>query len=103
MARSSKRPLEAVNGTYSAMPHSVLDSVAFMGTSHRGCSLLIELMRQHNGINNGHLQLTGPYLKRRGWRSADQIKKAEAELLERQLIIKTRQGGLNLGPNLYAV
>lgn len=60
-------------------------------------------MRQHNGKNNGRLQLTSPYLAQRGWRSADQTKKGEAELLERQLIIKTRQGGLNIGPSRYAV
>lgn len=98
-----KKPEEAVTGTFTAVPHALLDSVAFMGASHRARSLLFELIRQHNGRNNGHLQLTAPYLAARGWRSTDQVKKAEVELTERGLIVKTRQGGLNAGPNYFAV
>lgn len=103
MSRRNRRPPESVSGTFAAVPHRLLDSVAFMGASHRARSLLFELLRQHNGINNGRLQLTRPYLAERGWRSSDQIRKAEAELIERGLIVKTKQGGLNHGPNWFAL
>lgn len=53
----TKRPAEAVTGRFSAMPHALLDSTAFMGASHRTRSLILELMRQHDGKNNGHLHL----------------------------------------------
>lgn len=99
----SKKPLEAVTGRYTAVPHSLLDSVAFMGATHSARSLLYELMRQHDGKNNGHLHLSANWLKDRGWRSKDGIQKAKADALGRGLIIKTREGGLNAGPDRYAL
>jgi hypothetical protein len=103
VARRSKKVLESVSGTFSAMPHSVMDSYAFQGAGHPARSLLYELIRQLSGRNNGHLQLASPWLKRRGWNSADVVQRAKAELLIRQLAIKTRLGGLNAGPDLWAV
>ncbi len=101
MAR--KRAAEHVVGTYSAMPHSVMDSVAFAGASHPARSLLFELIRQLNGRNNGHLKLATGWLRKRGWSSADVVQRAKAELIVRQLAIKTYFGGLNAGPDLWAV
>lgn len=85
------------------MPHAVLDSNAFQGAGHPARSLLYELIRQLSGRNNGHLQLASPWLKKRGWNSADVVQRAKAELMARQLAIKTRLGGLNAGPDLWAV
>lgn len=104
MARKkSERAPERIAGGYAGIPHAVLDSAAFTGASLRAKALLFEVMRQHNGQNNGHMQLTLSWLKKRGWRSADQATQAAAELIERQLIVQTRQGGLNIGPNWYAL
>ena len=85
------------------MPHAVLDSNAFQGAGHPARSLLYELIRQLTGRNNGHLQLASPWLKKRGWNSTDVVQRAKAELIARQLAIKTRLGGLNAGPDLWAV
>lgn len=74
-----------------------------MGASHPARSLLFELLRQHDGKNNGHLHLATSWLSKRGWASADGIQKAKREALERGLIIKTREGGLNIGPDRYAL
>lgn len=101
MAR--KKPTEQVPGRYSAVPHSVLDCSAYTGASHTARSLSLELMRQHTGSNNGHLQLSTGWLKKRGWSSADVIQRAKTELINRKLVIKTRQGGLNAGPDLWAL
>ena len=98
-----RKILEAPQGYYTAFPHNLLDSVAFMGASHTARSLLCELLRQHNARNNGHFQLTSTWLKKRGWNSSDVLHRAKLELIERGLIIQTRQGGLNAGANLYAV
>lgn len=100
---AKKKPPEALSGTYSAIPHRLLDSGAFMGASHVARSLLFELMRQHNGRNNGHIHCTTAWLKQRGWSSVDVISKAKAELTERGLIVQTRQGGFNIGPSLFAL
>jgi hypothetical protein len=101
MAR--KRPQEQIAGSYSAIPHSVMDSSAFSGASHPARSLLFELMRQHTGRNNGHMQLATGWLRRRGWKSVDVVQRAKAELITRQLAIKARLGGLNAGPDLWAL
>lgn len=99
---AKKKPPEAVSGTYTAMSHRVIDSHAFMGASHIARSLLFDLMRQHNGRNNGHIQGSNAWMKERGWTSVDVIAKAKAELIERGLMVQTRQGGLNIGPSLFA-
>lgn len=100
----SKKPSEAINGAYTAVPHRVLDSQAFIGASDRAKSFLFALMRQHNGSNNGRYQLTDKWLAAHGWTSKGQNEKARKELVERSLIIQTRFcGGLNSGCNLFAV
>ncbi|MDO9459365.1 MAG: hypothetical protein Q7N95_04520 [Alphaproteobacteria bacterium] len=43
------------------------------------------------------------WLASRGWKSRDVIQRARAELIDRGLVIQTRQGGLNIGASRYAV
>jgi len=100
---ASKQQPEQVGGRFAGLPHTVMDSIAFAGASHPARSLLLELIRQHTGRNNGHFHLAWGWLHRRGWNSADVIQRAKAELITRQLAIKTRLGGLNAGPDLWAV
>lgn len=92
-----------MSGSYTPLVHAVLDSAALMGASHTARSLLLELMRQHTGSNNGHLHLAQGWLGKRGWKSGDTIQRAKVELLQRELIVQTRQGGLNAGPCLFAL
>ncbi len=70
--------------------------------SHPARSLLLELGRQLNGRNNGHLQLTESWLTKRGW-ARNTPARARNELIERGLIVLTRQGGKNIGPSFFAV
>ena len=98
-----KKPDEPVSGSYTPIPHMVLDSVAFKGLSYSGKSLLFDILRQHTGFNNGHLQLYTEWLYKRGWKSAGTIQKAKEELLERGLIVKTRWGGFNAGADFFAL
>jgi hypothetical protein len=101
---SRRKPAEPVAGRYTPIPHAVLDSTAFVGASNRAKALLFDLLRQHTGSNNGHLQLSLRWLMRdRGWTSADQVQKAKQELLDRNLVIKTRRGGMGIGPDRYAL
>jgi hypothetical protein len=98
-----KKAPEQVPGRFTAVPHLVLDSVAFRGASHPAKALLYEVMRQHTGSNNGHFQLANSWLRTRGWTSAGVIQRAKRELVERQLIVNTKMGGLNAGPDLWAL
>lgn len=103
MAKRKEPAPESFTGGFSRIPHAVLDSQAFIGLTDRGKSLLFALIRQHNGSNNGRLQLTNKWLAAQGWRSASMNKQAIAELVERGLIVTTRLGGLNSGCNWYAL
>jgi hypothetical protein len=98
-----KQNAEQVAGRFAALPHAVMDSMAFMGATYSARSLLLELVRQHTGKNNGHFQLATGWLRRRGWKSSDTAQRAKVEVITRQLAIKTRLGGLNAGPDLWAV
>lgn len=101
--QKQKRPAESVNGLYGAIPTALLDSKAFMGASYPAKALLFDLIRQHNGSNNGRLQLSFSWLAKRGWKSRDVIQRAKAELIDRGLMIQTKHGGLNIGASWYAV
>lgn len=101
--KKQKRPLESISGLYAAIPHTVLDSVAFKGASHPAKALLHDLIRQHSGNNNGHLHLSFSWLEGRCWKSRDVIQRAKAELIGRGLLIQTRQGGLNIGASRFAL
>lgn len=104
MVRKSKkeRP-ETISGAYGGIPWSVMDSVSFKGASDKAKALLFALMRQHNGANNGHYQLSKKWLYNQGWTCDESNRKACHELIERGLVVQTRWGGLNMGPNWFAL
>ena len=62
MARKKPARLELIFGGYSAIPWCVIDSDSFKGASDKAKSLLLALMRQHNGSNNGRLHLAKKWL-----------------------------------------
>ncbi len=62
----------------------------------------MDLCSVYNGHNNGDMATAWTIMKNRGWRSRDQLWKAQNELLEKEFIIKTRQGGRNKC-NLFAI
>lgn len=104
MARKSKqeRP-ERISGGYGSIPWSVIDSDSFKGASDKAKALLFALMRQHSGNNNGHLHLAKQWLYNQGWTCHENNSKARNELIERGLVVQTRWGGLNMGPDLFAL
>lgn len=100
--KKASRP-ELISGGYSAIPWTVLDSISFMGASDKAKALLLALMRQHGGNNNGHLHLARKWLYNQGWTCDENNRKSCHELIERGLIIQTKWGGLNMGANFYAL
>lgn len=75
------------------LPNSLVDSVVYIGLSDKAKTLLVDVIRQYNGKNNGDLDITLKNLKKRGWTSNDTLTRAKQELLQAGLIIQTRQGG----------
>jgi len=76
------------------------DFISLKGNSMK---LLIDIGSQYNGYNNGDLCASLSVLRSRGWNSNQQLTKALKELLNKNLILLTKQGGLHMGPNLYAI
>jgi len=81
----------------------LLNSPDFISLKGNSIKLLIDIASQYNGHNNGDLCAALTLMKKRNWNSNQQLQKALKELQERNLIVQTRQGGLNMGPNLYAI
>ena len=84
------------------LPLHVLDHERFRNLSGRATKLVIDIAAQYRGNNNGDLCAPLSVMRRRGWTSSDQLHKAKRELIEKEVIILTRQGGLNKA-NLYAL
>lgn len=83
---------------YAAIPHAVMSHAAYTGATSNAIRLLLDLVQQHNGRNNGRLQATWSYLNaKRGWTSVSALKKALEELIDRRLVIRTRRGGRTFG------
>ena len=89
-------------GTFSALPHEVLDSPAYRSLSSKAVKCLIDIFRSYYGSNNGDLSCTYSLMQHRGWKSKNHLDNARKELLEKGFIVLTRQGGRNKC-SLYAV
>ena len=102
MVRRANAKGRCEKGSYVAMPHVLLRHENFAGLSPRATKLLMDLCSAYNGRNNGDLSIAWRIMSARGWRSRDQLGKAQKELLDTGFIVKTRQGGRNRC-NLFAV
>jgi hypothetical protein len=91
MARQ-KHPKRA-NGSFLSLPHHLIRHPNFGDLSGNAVKLLIELIKEHNGFNNGDFSAPFSKLKDRGWKSKGTLSRAIKELLDSRFIIKTRQGG----------
>lgn len=95
-----------VSGRFVAVPHAVLDSVSYLQLPTRAVKLLMDIAYQYNGRNNGDLTVAWGFMERRGWSSKDTLSKAVKDLVDADLILKTRTGRfMNPGArcDLYAI
>ena len=92
MAHKSNPRGRARNGRYAGIPHSVMESESYYLSSGNALKLLLELVKQYNGHNNGDLSAAFSVLRSRGWRSKGTLVRCLTELLEMRLIVKTREG-----------
>lgn len=82
---------------------ALLDSPEFRSLSGSALRLLIAIGRQYNGYNNGDLCASMSKMRDWGFVSNETLSRAKNELIEKELIMQTRQGGLQMGPNLYGL
>lgn len=104
MTRKRKPESKAIQYTGFLQLHKgLLDCNDFISLKGNSIKLLIDMASQYNGYNNGDLGASMTVMRKRGWNSNQQLTKALKELIAKDLITQTRQGGLHMGPNLYAI
>ena len=103
MANNVSSKNRRIKGGFLAIPHDVLRSEAYRALSPSAVKLLVDIASQFTGRNNGNLTASMSLMSDRGWRSTATLHRAKRELLRAGLIEQTRQGGMNMGPTLYAV
>lgn len=104
-ARDSRHP-EHRAVTYSGylhLPDAMTNEEDFTSLSGSALHLLVDIARQYKGHNNGDLCAAMTLMKKRGWNSNNLLNKAKNELISKNWIIKTKQGGLGIGPDLFAI
>ena len=80
-------------GRFIALPCSVIDSPAFLTLPVLARALYVDMRRQFKGQNNGLIDATQTTLVRLGWPRST-VRKYLPLLIERELIVQTRQGGI---------
>jgi hypothetical protein len=71
----------------------VITSEQYASLSYKAIKLLIDVLEQYNGNNNGDLCITMSVMKKKGWRSSGTLHSAKNELRDKGWIVLTRQGG----------
>ena len=84
------------------LPSPVFDTKEYAALRPGEVKLLLDLLMQFNGANNGDLVATWDTMSRRGWRSQRQMQERLHGLLRQGWVVVTRAGGRNL-PSLYAL
>ena len=77
---------------FSAIFRSVFESPAFPVLSPHACKLLLELVGQYRGDNNGDLTVAWSVVSKRGWRSKTTLWRCKAELIKAGFVYITRKG-----------
>ena len=103
MGRRKKTGNTIIYKGFFHLPRKLLETEDFKSLKGNSIKLLIDIGQQYNGYNNGDLCAALSLMKKRGWNSNQQLTKSLKELLEKNMIILTRQGGLGIGPSLYAI
>ena len=82
----------AEKGTFTLIPHAVMDNRDYVNLSYKSVKLLLDLAYQYRGKNNGDLTAAFSILRQRGWKREATIGAAIKELIAANLIIRTREG-----------
>lgn len=89
-AKIDKAP-EKPTAPYGAIPEKVITSPVYSSLSDAAVRLLVELVRQHDGWNNGALFASYRYLAERGMKSREKVSRAFDELRAAGFIVETRR------------
>jgi hypothetical protein len=87
---------------FANIPHVVFECPDYINLSPYALKLLLELVYQYNGFNNGDLCPSITLMAKRGFKSSATLRRVICELVAANMIVLTRQGGKNLA-SLYAI
>ncbi|MGK0489014.1 MAG: hypothetical protein ACJAXB_002205 [Candidatus Endobugula sp.] len=90
-------------GRFVALPHHCLNHENYIRMNDKAKTLIVNVALQYNGSNNGDLCIAFSMMKKQGWKSKQTLYLAINELLHYGWLVRTRIGGLNKMPNLYAI
>ncbi len=98
----------SMSGARIWLPLDMLQGAAYAGLTQTAKALLLDLaaqLRAKHGdiINNGDLTTALSVLTKCGWKDEKTIRKASTQLINANLIVKTRQGHRPNTATLYAV
>lgn len=83
--------MRSKNGRYAGLPHVVMRSEDYRNLSGNAVKLLMALIYQFNGRNNGALTAAWSVMKKKhGFKSKDTLNRAKRQLLDADLIIQSR-------------
>lgn len=85
-----------------SMPHALLINSTYSELSGGATKLLLALLADYVGNNNGHLTATFSRMKRFGFNSKDSLARGIRELIALGFVLRTRTQHLR-SPALYAV
>lgn len=102
---SKQRKLKPSTHPYAALEHRIIDSEAFADLKPQSVRLLMIMCRQltPHDANNGHLQATWSYTRKRGMGSENTLRAAIADLIAHGFIYRTKSRGPNKQWARYAV
>lgn len=91
------------NGFYFPMPGEWFDTPEYRRLSPMATKVFLAACMQYRGNNNGNISLPLSYLK--GWQCTGNRQRyaAIAELANAGFLIRTKRGGLRMGPDLFAI
>jgi len=93
MARSRlKSKGRAESGGFILFPYALFDHPSVVGLSGNGIKVLLLLIRQYRGNNNGDLSATFAKVQKIGIRSKTTLAKALRELQDAGVVLRTREG-----------
>jgi len=102
MAKNTNKSKSITYKGHFSLPKALLNDSEFFMLPAAAQKLINDLGAQYNGFNNGDLCASFTLMKERGWKSKSYLTKMTKELIESNWIELTKQGGRNMGPNLYA-
>jgi len=102
MSNIKKHKDKRESGKFVTIGRYFLQSHVRKNLSMKANTLLMDLLAQYKGFNNGDLCLAWKIMKEYNWRSRQTLDRAREELLEKEILMLTRQGGRN-SPSLFAL